>query len=136
MYHKQFQGAKFIAVGRLPSEMQKICDEMSKRLGVRWMEIPDVSDKDTKTAVRRESDMLLERINKKDYVVLFDLGGEREPAAIKEALKRANPVFVIGGSNGFDERIAARADMRISVSELTYPHALFRITLLEIISNL
>lgn len=128
--------AKFLAVGQLPASMRKIGDEMSKKLGIRWTEIPDVPDADVKTAVRRESDMLLERIDKKDYVVLFDLGGENHPAALREAFSRPNAVFVVGGSNGFDDRVRARANLRISVSDFTYPHALFRLAVLEILSSL
>lgn len=130
-----FQNIKCIAVGKLPVVMQKICDERSKQLGIRWTEVPDVSDKDAKTAVRRESDMVLERIDKKDYVVLFDLYGKKDISAVKAAMSRANPVFVIGGSNGFDERVKMRANVRISLSDLTYPHALFRLTVLELFSN-
>ncbi|WP_278287590.1 23S rRNA (pseudouridine(1915)-N(3))-methyltransferase RlmH [Christensenella timonensis] len=39
--------------------------------------------------------------------------------------------FVIGGSLGLSEEVKSRADMRLSVSEMTMPHRLFRIVLLE-----
>lgn len=130
-----FQNMKFIAVGKLPAAMQRACDVKSRELGIRWTEVPDVSDKEIGTAVRRESDMVLERIDKKDYVVLFDLSGKNDASALRTAMNRANPVFVIGGSNGLDERVRARANLRISLSGLTYPHALFRLTVLEIFSK-
>ena len=40
-------------------------------------------------------------------------------------------VFVIGGSNGLGENVLARADERLSFSNLTYPHGLMRVILLE-----
>lgn len=40
-------------------------------------------------------------------------------------------VFVIGGSNGLSDEVIARADERISFSNLTFPHGLMRVILLE-----
>ena len=39
--------------------------------------------------------------------------------------------FVIGGSLGLSREVLAHADLRLSVSEMTLPHRLFRIVLLE-----
>ena len=40
-------------------------------------------------------------------------------------------VFVIGGSNGLCDAVLARADARLSFSNLTFPHGLMRVILLE-----
>ena len=39
--------------------------------------------------------------------------------------------FVIGGSLGLDERVIRRGDASISFSDMTFPHQLMRVLLLE-----
>ena len=39
--------------------------------------------------------------------------------------------FIIGGSFGLDEKIKALSDVRLSFSEMTFPHMLMRVILAE-----
>ncbi len=49
----------------------------------------------------------------------------------KTELSHSGATFVIGGALGLSQKILTRADQIISFSEMTFPHDLFRIMLLE-----
>ena len=43
----------------------------------------------------------------------------------------SNIAFVIGGSLGLSEAVSRRADFKLSFSEMTFPHQMMRVVLLE-----
>ena len=43
----------------------------------------------------------------------------------------SHPAFAIGGADGHDEAVKARADKLLSLSSLTLPHAMVRVVLAE-----
>lgn len=84
-----------------------------------------------------EGARILDRIKSDDLVIamaikgrMFDsVGLAGELAEYKRTGKRI--VFVIGGSNGLSEAVLKRADRKLSFSQLTFPHGLMRVILLE-----
>ena len=46
-------------------------------------------------------------------------------------MDRSEIVFVIGSSYGLSDAVKQRADMKLSISRLTFPHQLMRPILLE-----
>lgn len=85
----------------------------------------------------REGAALLRYIRPADRVICLCIQG---PAPDSVALSRQlsawsvdgrRNVFVIGGSNGLSAAVLARADARLSFSNLTFPHGLMRVILLE-----
>jgi 23S rRNA (pseudouridine1915-N3)-methyltransferase len=85
----------------------------------------------------RESQSLLKKIQAEEFVIACDKDGESftsEKLAEKICNLRDEAqkiCFVIGGSNGLNSEILARANLRISFGKITFPHELFRVVLLE-----
>ena len=86
----------------------------------------------------REGALLLSKIQPRDFVVPLCIEGKKHTsaafsAALQSYLAAANGrlVFVVGGSLGLAPDILARADATLSLSDMTFPHQLARVLLLE-----
>ena len=86
---------------------------------------------------RREGEALLAALPVQAFVVALDLGGERLDSSAFAArldgwLGLARSVnFVIGGAEGLDRPVLARADVALSLGWMTWPHLLARAMLAE-----
>ena len=102
--------------------------------------IPELKDtKNTPISVQKqkEGEQVLKKIQDNDDVILLDEKGSEftsvEYAAFLEkrlvASKRI--VFVIGGAFGFSPEMYARANSKISLSQMTFSHQIIRILFTE-----
>ena len=68
-------------------------------------------------------------------VLLAEYGKQFESVAFSKWLYQKNEtqriVFIIGGASGHGQAIVNRAHFKLSLSELTYPHKLARLLLVE-----
>jgi 23S rRNA (pseudouridine1915-N3)-methyltransferase len=85
-----------------------------------------------------EGALLLRQIKPEDTVVLLDERGTAlssvEFAAFLQKMMNAgtrNCIFVCGGPYGFDDKVYARSDERISLSKMTFTHQIVRLVFLE-----
>ena len=96
------------------------------------------SDKEIAAALDKEAVDIERALGKDAYVIAMCVEGKQlksEDFAQKiNALAvsgRGRICFVIGGSFGISQRIKQRADVRLSMSEMTFPHHLARVMLAE-----
>lgn len=86
----------------------------------------------------REGKALLDQVAAGDELVLLDVEGAEltSPGLANWIEKRMlsgtrQVTFVVGGAYGFSEAVYKRADARISLSKLTFPHQLVRLLFVE-----
>lgn len=126
---------RIICVGKIKETFYKeAIEEYLKRLQkYHKIIIDEIIDSDIKT----EGKFILEKIKEKDYVITLEITGkEMNSLEFSEYLNKtfiinSNITFIIGGSDGLDNKVKERANYKISFSKLTFPHQLFRVILLE-----
>lgn len=135
-----------ICVGKLKEKYFKEAQEhytklLSRFAKVNIIEIPDISLENVKTLKEeqkikeKECEAALKYL--KGYAIACDPLGKKFTSEEfsrfiqNEASQNGRISFVIGGSLGLDEKIKKRADALLSFSDMTMPHRLFRIVLLE-----
>ncbi|MDR1905756.1 MAG: 23S rRNA (pseudouridine(1915)-N(3))-methyltransferase RlmH [Clostridiales bacterium] len=85
-----------------------------------------------------EGAIISERLKtRKGFTIALDPCGETRDSEgfakiISDAMRRSGTInFIIGGSNGLSEEILKKADKAISFGNMTFPHRLFRVMLIE-----
>ena len=127
---------RMVCVGKLREKyFADACREYEKRLTrfckFSLTEAPECAEGDKKRVLAREEEGILRALEGK--VILFDPKGEKVSSeAFSERILRLSShgetlTFVIGGSQGVSETVQKRADLRLSVSDMTFPHMLFRV---------
>lgn len=137
---------QFWSVGKahedyIRSGVEDFTRRISRYYKVEWNLLPVpknagmMSEMDLK---KKEGDMILDWLEKDDYLVALDERGKQlSSEGLAEFLQtRANEsvkrvVFLIGGAFGLDEAVLKRADLKWSLSALTFPHQLVRLILSE-----
>lgn len=136
---------KLVAVGTIKEKFLKDgIAEYLKRLSrfakVEIVEVEEskIQNKSEDMIKKEEGERLLKRIGKDDFVVLLDLKGNfyssEELATQIDALisKGVSPIsFVIGGTLGLSEEVRQRANIKLSISKMTFTHQMCRMILLE-----
>jgi len=114
---------------------------ISKYFPVEWNIIPVpknagmLSEMDLK---KREGETVLQWLKQDDYLIALDEHGKQfSSEGLSEFLQERasastkNLVFLIGGAFGLDAAVLKRAQLKWSLSQLTFPHQLARLILAE-----
>lgn len=138
-----------IAVGKIKEKyLREALNEYAKRLSAYCkFEVVEVKDEKTpdspsarekQLVLEREGERISAKIPQGAAVVSLCVEGKQMTSerfaelisgySIRGISKIA---FIIGGSFGLDEKIKALSDVRLSFSEMTFPHMLMRVILAE-----
>lgn len=137
-----------ITLGKLKEKyLRDAVDEYAKRLSryckldiielspVTLSDNPSQSEIDT--ALLKEAETIEKRIPDGSIVTALCIEGKSNTSeqlaefVEKNTNEGKNMCFIIGSSYGLSEQIKKRADLKLSLSEMTFPHQLFRVMLLE-----
>ena len=133
---------KIICMGKIKEKFFKdAIDEYLKRLSkynrIEIIELPDISNNNSNVILEKEKELILSKINEKDYIITLEIEG-KELNSIELSKKideiliiNSNITFIIGSSYGLHDDIKKKSNMNLSFSKLTFPHQLFRVMLLE-----
>ena len=140
---------KIISLGKLKEAyLRQAAAEYEKRIsGYAKLEIieleperlpEDPSSAQIEGALKSEAEKIMKKTEQGSFTVAMCIEGKqldsREFGRIIEQKINSGVgsfTFIIGSSFGLHETVKQKADLRLSFSEMTFPHQLFRIMLLE-----
>lgn len=101
--------------------------------------LPDKAGPAEEQAVKEaEGEEILKKLKDGMHVITLEVKGKSlSSEKLAEKIEKlaidgiSNIAFVIGGSLGLSEAVSRRADFKLSFSEMTFPHQMMRIILLE-----
>lgn len=142
---------KIISTGELKEKyLRDAIAEYKKRLGA-WCNIEEIvlkeqrlpdspSELQIKAALDAEALAITEKLSPRAYVIAMCVEGKMlSSEELAEKIRSVTVdgygeiVFLIGSSYGLSDKIKERANFRLSVSRLTFPHQLLKVMLHEII---
>lgn len=137
-----------ICVGKIKEDFFKgAAAEYEKRLSrfcdISIINLPDksipenASESECQNVLKAEGELILKKIGKSDTVIALCVEGkmltsEGLAEKIKDIQNYSSTIdFVIGGSLGLSQEVKNRADFKLSLSAMTFPHRIARIVLEE-----
>ena len=139
---------KIITVGNIKEKYLKdgiaeYIKRIKKYSNINIIEIPEVSSKDNSSksinaTLDQEGELIAKKLSKKDYIITLDVKGKQlnniELVNVFENEKlsgRNDFVFIIGSSHGLSKNIKNMSNLKLSFSNLIFPHQLMRLILVE-----
>lgn len=142
-------GVTLITVGKLKEKFYvSAMEEYAKRLSAYCrFEVIEVKDEKTpenptevekKAVLDCEAQRIIAKIPKGAKVITLCVEGKQMPSEkFAELISKSTVegtsklVFIIGGSMGLSEKVKSLSSVRLSFSEMTFPHMLMRVILAE-----
>ena len=126
---------KIICIGKLKEEyLIKLVNDYKNRINkYHKLEIIELKDSN----IKDEAIEIKKHISNRDYIIVLDIYGsklnsiELSKKIDNWLMNNSNIIFIIGGSDGIDDLVKNISNYKLSFSDLTIPHGLFRGLLLE-----
>lgn len=116
--------------------MREAIDDYKKRL-TKYAKI-DVIEIAEQATVEKEGTLLLSKIPERAFVTALDLKGEQmtSPELAAKIDKTAAEgyshfIYVIGGSDGLSAEVTKKANARLCMGKMTFPHQMARLIIFE-----
>ena len=135
---------KFISISHKPSNWEKQALEFYSKQLPNHFKVSDVEVKpfsskslDKDSILEAEGLEILKYVDQDALVILWDRKGQKIDSLgfaslLQKQIDRGTNInFIIGGANGVSENLLKNSQLILSASELTFPHRLFKILLME-----
>ena len=130
-----------LTVGKIKEKyIREGIDEYLKRLTkyvkIELIELDDECFDKEKT-LKKEAEKIEKKLNKKSFIITLEIEGKQlnslEFANLidKTTVNNSDITFIIGGSYGLSSDIKKLSNYRLSFSNITFPHQLFRLIFIE-----
>ena len=144
---------KLIVVGNVKeifyqNKIEEFQKQINKKMPIQLICLKDESipKQTSETLIRKiketDGENILNQIQNTDYVAALCIDGKKmDNSKIKKSIATAEQrgkssiAFVIGGSLGLSDAVVKRADEKISFSNMTFPHQLMRVMLMEVLAD-
>ena len=124
--------------------VETLCEDYYKRIK-NYLPLTEIKTPEIKNSSRlpvdilksKEGEQLLKFVNISDTFILFDEKGKQFSSTefaewLDKIFMTGRPViFTTGGAYGFSDEVYKRADDKISLSRMTFPHQLVRVLVAE-----
>lgn len=127
---------EIICLGKIKEEyLKELINDYAKRINkylkLTIKELPDSQN------ILDEEERIIKNLDDKSYKILLDINGKKlnsielSNLIDKTFISYPKISFIIGGSDGVTDKIKSLVDYKLSFSDFTFPHGLFRGILLE-----
>lgn len=138
-----------IVLGKIKEKyLREALDEYKKRISrfanLSIIELKDreksekLSELELDKIIDEESEDILKKIDPESFVITLEIKGklltsEEFANVFKSAALNGHSkmTIIIGGSNGFNSKVSAKADLKLSFGRMTMNHKLMRVVLME-----
>ena len=127
---------KILCVGKIKEKyLNEFINDYKTRI-TKYSKIEIIELKDSN--IQLESNEILKNINDRDFNIIMDIKGKKyDSIEFSNLMDKTFSIgystitFIIGASNGVTEEVKNRCNLKLSFSDMTFPHGVFRCILLE-----